>query len=413
MAKQVVSRRDMLRAGMSALALGPLTRQWRGVEPGAWAERCCGPWREWLLTDDLLEDIPRWLELATVPGLALGVVEGDERWCRGFGAACKERKSVVEEETLFEGASLGKPVCAWVALRLVGRGALDLDRPLARYAPLGPGGSDGRANKITARHVLTHTTGLPNWRTLKGPLVPLSEPGSTFSYSGEGFFWLQRALEEIAAKPWEQLVTEEVFRPAGMTSSTYVWHPAFANQMAAGYDSDGKRLDVYATIGQRLDGVAKKWNRPMAEWRAADAEKAVAEGLPELVPVPIYTMPNAAGSFLTTIEDYTRFLEHVLEGSNGTHGVPTQLWREMVTPKIALNSALSWGLGWGIQRDERGDVLWHWGANGTFRNFALVDLRDRRAVVVLTNSANGTKLYPRVIEALTGREYPAFLYNRL
>lgn len=409
MTERTVSRRSMLRAGMSALLAGPLARSWRGAD----IADCCGPWREWLLTTDLLEDIPRWLELATVPGLALGVVEGDERWCRGFGAACKERKLSVDTRTLFEGASLGKPVCAWVTLRIVGAGAFDLDRPLSSYAPPGANGADARANKITARHVLTHTTGLPNWRTLKGPLVPLSNPGTSFSYSGEGFFWLQRALEEVGGMPWERLVAEHVFRPAGMTSSTYVWQPMLRAQMASGYDSDGKRLDVYATIGERLDGVARQWKKPMAEWRADDAERAVAEGLPELAPLPLYSMPNAAGSLLTTVDDYTRFLQHVLDGANGSLGVPAALWREMVTPKVQLNSALSWGLGWGVQREEHGDAIWHWGANGTFRNFALLDLRDRRAVVVLTNSANGTKVYPRVIEALTGRDYPAFLYNRL
>ncbi len=407
-----VSRRSIIRAGISALALSPLSQGWATLRRAGAAEPCCGPWREWLLTNDLMDDIPRWLELATVPGLALGVVEGDERWAKGFGSACKERKALVANDTLFEAASLGKPVCAWVALRLAGAGALDLDRPLSQYAPL-PKGADSKTQRITTRHVLTHTTGLPNWRTVVGPLVSLSEPGSVFTYSGEGFFWLQRALEQIAGMPWEQVAKEQVFQPVGMTSTTFIWHPTFANKMASGYDSDGKRLDVYATIGQRLDGVARKWKKPMSDWRAEEAEKAVAEGLPELAALPIYAMPNAAGSMLTTVDDYTRFLGHVLGGAGSSNGISEQLWREMITPTIQLNSALSWGLGWGIQREGHGQAIWHWGANGTFRNFALADLRDRRAVVVLTNSANGTKLYPRVIEALTGRDYPAFLYNRL
>jgi hypothetical protein len=71
---------------------------------------------------------------------------------------------------------------------------------------------------------------------------------------------------------------------------------------------------------------------------------------------------------------------------------------------------LFWGLGWGIQRDEHGEVLWHWGANNSFRNFVIADVPNRRAVVVFTNSENGPRLYERVIVAVTGHDHPAFLW---
>jgi CubicO group peptidase (beta-lactamase class C family) len=76
---------------------------------------------------------------------------------------------------------------------------------------------------------------------------------------------------------------------------------------------------------------------------------------------------------------------------------------------VRINSALGWGLGWGIQDGEYGRVLWQWGANNSFRNFALVDRINRRAIVVLTNSENGTPVYERVIASLTGHDHPAFL----
>jgi CubicO group peptidase (beta-lactamase class C family) len=82
----------------------------------------------------------------------------------------------------------------------------------------------------------------------------------------------------------------------------------------------------------------------------------------------------------------------------------------MTTPQIRLNSALYWGLGWGIQRDENGEVLWHWGANNSFRNFVIADPPNDRAVVVFTNSENGPRLYERVIVAVTGHDHPAFLW---
>jgi hypothetical protein len=82
----------------------------------------------------------------------------------------------------------------------------------------------------------------------------------------------------------------------------------------------------------------------------------------------------------------------------------------MVTPRIRLNRVLSWGLGWGIQRDQQGEVLWHWGANNSFRNFVLADSAGGRAVVVFTNSESGPKVYERVITAVTGHDQAAFLF---
>ena len=71
----------------------------------------------------------------------------------------------------------------------------------------------------------------------------------------------------------------------------------------------------------------------------------------------------------------------------------------MTTPQVRINSALAWGLGWGIQEDEYGRTLWHWGANNGFRNFVVADPANDRAIVVLTNSGNGPRVYERVIVA--------------
>jgi hypothetical protein len=81
----------------------------------------------------------------------------------------------------------------------------------------------------------------------------------------------------------------------------------------------------------------------------------------------------------------------------------------MTRPVVHINSALSWGLGWGIQHDEFGEVLWHWGANNSFRNFVVADVPGGRAVVVLTNGENGPRVYERVIASVTGHDHPAFL----
>ena len=83
---------------------------------------------DWLVNDAVLPEVNRWLELATVPGLGVGVWEAGESQVRGFGFARAEIHAKVDDSTVFEGASLGKPVCAWVTLRLVNQGLIDLDK---------------------------------------------------------------------------------------------------------------------------------------------------------------------------------------------------------------------------------------------------------------------------------------------
>ena len=123
-------------------------------------------------------------------------------------------------------------------------------------------------------------------------------------------------------------------------------------------------------------------------------------------------VPNAAASLLTTVSDYAKFLTQIVAQppAQGLSLCRRQPASAMITPQVRLNSALQWGLGWGIQRDEHGEVLWHWGANNSFRNFVIADPVNGRAIVVFTNSENGPRIYERVIVAVTGHDHPAFLW---
>jgi CubicO group peptidase (beta-lactamase class C family) len=364
----------------------------------------------WQPSPDLLRNLPRLLELASVPGLAMAVVDGGRVWTRGFGEAVEEARQSVSDQTEFEAASLGKPVFAYAVLRLVDARILDLDRPLFDYLPT-PEANNARMKRVTPRHVLSHTTGLPNWRPQPGPLEPTSDPGKTFTYSGEAYFYLQRVVETVTGKPFARVMREQVLDPLGMKETSYVWLPAFESRMAAGYDGQEKRLDVQAAIGRRTLAIAEQWGIPLTDWRYDEAARAVPLINPEWPPLPLYMVPNAATSMLTTVSDYARFLARLVApaGAPGLDLSPAAR-RAMASPQVRLNSALSWGLGWGIQRDEHGEVLWHWGANNSFRNFVIADPANNRAVVVFTNSENGPRIYERVIVAVTGHDHPAFLW---
>jgi CubicO group peptidase (beta-lactamase class C family) len=364
----------------------------------------------WQPNATLLRNLPRLLELSSVPGLALGVVEENRIWTRGFGRAVENPAEEASPETVFEGASLGKPLFAYAVLRLADAKLLDLDRPLYQYLPL-PEANGDRMRRVTPREVLSHTTGLANWRQQPGPLEPSSEPGQKFSYSGEAYFYLQRVVETITGKPFGRFMRNQVLDPLGMKESSYVWLPQFDPRMAAGYDGQENRLDVQAAIGRRTLTIAQEWGKPLIDWRYEDAARAVPLVNPQWPMLPLYMVPNAASSLLTTVKDYTKFLARLVAGpgDDGLQLLPAT-WQAMTSPQIRLNSALYWGLGWGIQRDENGEVLWHWGANNSFRNFVIADPPNRRAVVVFTNSENGPRLYERVIVAVTGHDHPAFLW---
>jgi CubicO group peptidase (beta-lactamase class C family) len=365
---------------------------------------------DWLPDARILELLPRLLELAEVPGLALGGVHDGQIWTQGFGRASLSPLAVVSSDTVFEAVSLGKPVCAYAALQLVDAGLLDLDRPVYDYVP-SPEADNPLMRRVTTRHILSHTTGLPNWREQPGPLLPESEPGTRFTYSGEGYFYLQRVMERLTRVPFARLMRERVLDPLGMRTSSYVWLPQFEGRKAAGRDAEGNEVDVYGALGRQAEDVALKWAKPVEDWTYEDAARAVPLINPAWPVLPLYMIPSAAGSLLTTSDDYARFLLRVVAHSPapGLDLSPAML-RAMGTPEVDLNRVLSWGLGWGIQHDEHGQVLWHWGANNSFRNFVLADRVRGRALVALTNGESGPKVYERVIAALTGYDQAAFLW---
>lgn len=364
---------------------------------------------DWRPNSALLQAIPRMLELASVPGVAIAVIERGDAVARGVGRR-SEGGTAITRDTLFEGASLGKPLVAYGTLRLADSGELDLDRPLHSYVRTADADNPAM-RKVTARHVLTHTTGLPNWRRAAGPLLPQRAPGSEFTYSGEGFFHLQRVLERLTRVPFARWMRETVLEPLGMTNSSYAWLPEFGGRMATGHDADGEPREMYAAIGRAGEAIASKWHKPMLDWTVDDALKAVTLVNPQWPAIPLYAMPNAACSFLTTAADYSRFLARLVtkDPARRLELAPATL-AAMTRPAVKLNSALSWGLGWGIQRDENGEVLWHWGANMSFRNFVVADQANGRAVAVLTNSENGPRVYERIITAVTGHDHPSFLW---
>lgn len=314
------------------------------------------------------------MKAAGVPGLSMFVVQNGSQHVRACGVVNRETKASVNNQTVFEAASLSKPIVACAALQLISAGKLDLDEPLSQIVgPLIPG--DPNATCITARHVLSHTTGLPNWRSNDFPLGTYFTPGSHFSYSGEGFVYLQLALERLTAEPLDLLLDRMVLGPLGMRSSSFIWRDSFNERAALGHTSSGK--------------IEAKYKPGRA---------------------------NAAFSLHTTAADYGRFLIAVMEGAL----LPETIARRWLEPQVptprgrfeALESdppetedGVFWGLGWGLEPENK--ALFHWGSNPGMTSFVLAMPAKRTAFVAFTNSDRGLDIVPGVVEHLMPGPHPS------
>jgi CubicO group peptidase (beta-lactamase class C family) len=180
--------------------------------------------------------IEAWMELASVPGASWAMLDG-ARLTTGAAGNAKAGETRVTTDTLFEAASLSKPVLAVAIHDLVRDRLIDLDEPVARHVDFT---TDPETRMLTPRHLLSHSSGLPNWRTDAGSeLVSRFKPGSAFRYSGEGFALLGRLAEAVTGRTAAEMVRSRVLIPAGMTRSTYGWLATDRPAVAWPHDAGG------------------------------------------------------------------------------------------------------------------------------------------------------------------------------
>lgn len=311
-----------------------------------------------------------------IPGLSLVIIENAEITTHmELGLKNAQTKDLIDEKTIFEAASLSKPVFTYGVLKLVENGKLDLDKPLAEYLCYADIKNDERINSITARMVLTHTGGFPNWRPKNEALKIHFHPGERFSYSGEGFLYLQKVVEHITGLSLEEYTQKNVFIPLGMTHSSFIW--SNDSKKAAGHNADGNPIENQREVPQ-----------------------------------------NAAFTMHTNPIDYAKFVIAILKGV----GLNSKNINEMLRPQIKvqegstnsienytrqLSNSVSWGLGWGIQCTKMGDSFWHWGDNGGFKSFILRSKSTKNALIIFTNGSNGLILISEIIKKYIGVPQPA------
>ncbi len=176
-----------------------------------------------------------------VPGLCIALIQDAQLVYHGtFGVQNLYTQEPVDDTTIFEAASITKIVFAFAVHRMVERGELNLDQPLHELLPFPEIAHDERFERITARHILTHQSGFPNWRWQNphGKMDIAFEPGTDFRYSGEGMEYLGRVISKIAGKSIEQILHEETLDPLGLSNVYFRASPALSRVVSHGHSID-------------------------------------------------------------------------------------------------------------------------------------------------------------------------------
>ena len=293
----------------------------------------------------------------SVPGAVLFLMrQGRMVLEQAYGLADRASNRPITATAQFEVASLSKPAFASLVLQLASEGVLDLDQPLADLFDDPAMRGDARYRAITARMVLSHRSGLPNWRAQEPgrQLTYAFDPGQPgFRYSGEGYQYLARVIAHrlrLDALGLDRLFVERVARPAGSRTMRFLPDAAMLAAKARPHDDEGEPMPVVPPDG--VFGSAYSLHctaRDYARWLVAIAGRRL--------------LRPASRALLLTAQ-----------------GVPV--------PQTSENRAVAlvdWSLGFGVHDLPGGRVVAHSGNNEGWTALALLDPDTRDALVLLTN----------------------------
>lgn len=289
-----------------------------------------------------------------IPGLSVAVVrDGRVVLARGYGWADVEARRSATEHTPYPIASVTKPVSGVLAMRLVERGVLDLDRPMSSFTDWAEFCTEARADgpriffadydcspRVTLRHVLS--------------MQMNGTAGERFYYNPISFSWGSRPIMQATGRAFSDLVAEEIFAPAGMTESA----------------RKHRNLPLRADLAAAL----------------APPYHVDSAGVLRRSPAPGPQGDGAAGGVVSTVADMARFDVALDEGRLISEASKAEMWRAGRSPQGAV---LPYGIGWYVQQVDGRRAVWHTGLWDQAYSALYLKLPDERLTLILLANSEG------------------------
>lgn len=318
--------------------------------------------RQTFVTDELENEIEVLMKENNVPAVGIGVIEnGALCYVNVYGEL--NNNTPAPDNAFFNVASLTKPIVMMLTLTLVSNGDWDLDEPLANYWIDPDVKDDPFHKKLTTRLVLTHQTGFDNWRwnneTQK--LRFNFEPGTDCSYSGEGFQYLRRALENKFDRTLTELTCSLVFKAFNMNETSFLWdEKTHRSRYAEEHNKEGKPYNL------------KK-----------RTEKA-----------------SAADDIITTIHDYGIFAVSVMKAKN----LSEKVYNDMIRPQVSVKENVAYGLCWYIKLNfcDNEYALTHTGGDAGVATMVVLMPESKRGIIIFVNGDNGFEIINPIIDKFRG-----------
>jgi CubicO group peptidase (beta-lactamase class C family) len=308
--------------------------------------------------------IKRQMDSLQMPGLSIAIINnGKIVYHKALGVTNVDTRIQLNEQSIFEAASLSKTVFAYFVMKMVDKRLLNLDTPLYKYMPYPDIEKDERYKAITARMVLSHQTGFPNWRyntdladsslhIKRGDLYLKFAPGTKFSYSGEGYLYLAKVIAHLSNRTLQNLdplFQQEVALPLKMLHASFTGSTYISQHKVSGHEN-GK-----------------------VSYKQIDSSYF-----------------NPASSLHSDAISYAQFLIGMMNGKGlSKKGYDELLKPQVIINKDNLNGVNAWGLGIAIIKTPFGIMYEHGGNNDNFQSMFVFSKSLKYGYVFLTNCDKG------------------------
>ncbi len=328
---------------------------------------------------DLNFSIEKVMESLQMPGLSIAIINNNEVvYHNVFGVANNVTNAKINKQSIFEGASLSKPLFAYFAMKMVDKGILDLDKPLYQYIPH-PGIAEESKDLyqlITPRMVLSHSTGFPNFSNNKNITIPF-KPGTDFSYSGEAYQYLTAIIGHLNNVGWKDkfntIFEAEVNKPLNMKHTSFLWNDHLAANKVYGHDEKNNTPTDNNT----------------GEWSGKTF--------------------NSFSSVHSEALDYSKFIVAMLKRK----GLTKNSFDEMLslqnkfkpTNKMLKETGqIGWGLGFAQKKTPYGIMHLHTGNNHDFQSYTMFIPQKKYGIIAFTNSGK-MLLFLKELEQILGAQF--------